>query len=297
MSTAVAEKPRSQRVEPTQSEHHLSFFGILRSEFLKFRSLTSSWVLMIVTVALMGLLAMAMAAMANNASDLAENTVVEGGTSVPGAETYALQSPGGGTQMAYLILGSLAIVLIAGEFGTKSIISTFTAAPRRSAVYAAKLVVVSVVSILVAVVSAVLGWAAAQMILQSDLRYSLFREEILFHILAIAFIFMVTSWMGLGLGALLRNNAGAIVLYVVILFVLPIVFIFFPWDWSRDFMHYLPQNLSTVLLNPVEATNSDPSMPGDGPDLDYLKAAMWMVVWCAVPAVFGWLSFTARDPK
>ena len=63
MSTAVAENPRSQRVESTQSEHHLSFFGILRSEFLKFRSLTSSWVLMIVTVALMGLLAMAMAAL------------------------------------------------------------------------------------------------------------------------------------------------------------------------------------------------------------------------------------------
>ena len=300
MSTAaVAENSRPQRVESTQAGHRLSFWGILRSEFLKFRSVISSWVLAVVTVVLMVLMAMAMAAFANSLAQPEQNPAGSGdaGRVSISAQDFALQAPGGGTQFAYLILGSLAIVLISGEFGTKSIISTFSAAPRRASVYLAKLVVVSVVSILVAVVSAVLGWALAQMILKEELRYSLFREEVLFHILAIAFIFMVTSWMALGLGALLRNNAGAIVLYVTILFVLPIIFTFFPWDWAKDFFHYLPQNLTSILLNPVEASTANPAGNGKGADLGYLGAAGWLLLWSAVPMVLGWLSFTGRDPK
>lgn len=305
MSTQTASPATAGAPTAGRPAHRLTFFGVLRSEFLKFRTLVSSWVLVIVTVvAMIGLGALlayvSTAQVGINEStrqNIEENPQFNGQAALPDPMELALQAPAAGVTLAYLILGALAVVIVASEFGTRSITSTFTAAPKRTAVYVAKAIVIAVYSAAIAVVSIVGAWLVAQPILaREDLTFSLWREDVWYNVLGVVVIFVLTAWMGMGLGALLRNNAGAIVVLVVLLFVLPIIFILLPWDWSQDFMQYLPQSLAGILANPVEPADAT-QMTSDGNAPDYVEAGLWYAVWCGVPLIAGLFSFTARDPK
>lgn len=298
MSTAVSETPRTDRAAHT-SPYRLSFLGILRAEVLKFRTLVSSWVLMIVTIALMAGMA-SMAAWSVNFMTSASQSVsqdpaaAEGGAEMQASlsgnvHDLAVMTPTAGATLGFIVVGAMAVMILSTEFGTKSIISTFTAAPRRWAVYVAKALVISVFSALVALISAVVSYPLTQLILSDDDAHFSFTDSGYWTcVLGLLVVFVLTSWMGLGLAALLRNSAGAIVVVVVVLFVLPLVWAFLTnLDWASDFMPYLPMNLANTLT-----TASDPVG-----DPQRVPAGWWYALWCAVPLVAGFFSFTRRDPK
>ncbi len=306
MSTQTATPANPAAPSGARPSYRLTFLGVLRSEFLKFRTLVSSWVLVIVTVvamiglgALFAYVAVVQVGFNEDIQQQMESDPQLGGemAAMPDPMDFALQSPAAGVTLAYLILGALAVVVIASEFGTRSITSTFTAAPKRAEVYIAKAIVIGVYSAVIAVISVLGAWLVAQPILsQEDLTFSLWREDVWFNILGVVVIFVLTAWMGMGLGALVRNNAGAIVILVVLLFVTAIIFSMLPWDWAKDFTQYLPQSLAGILGNPVEPSDAtQTATEGDAPG--YVEAGLWYAVWCGVPLVAGLFSFTSRDPK
>lgn len=305
MSTQTATPANPAAPSGARPSYRLTFLGVLRSEFLKFRTLVSSWVLMIVTlvsmVGLAALLAFAATAQVGFNEDIQEQAesgaMMGGDVALPDPMELAFQAPANGMTLAYLILGALAVIIVASEFGTKSIVSTLTAAPKRSEVYVAKGIVISVYAAILGFISVLGGWAISQPILQrEDLTFSLWREDVWYNVLGVVIVFVLTSWMALGFGALLRNNAGAIVLLVVFLFVVPMVFIALPWDWAKDFANYLPQPLAATLGNPVEP--ADVTQVSDGENAPgYVAAGLWYAVWSAVPLIAGYFSFTSRDPK
>ncbi|WP_129358260.1 ABC transporter permease subunit [Rothia uropygioeca] len=298
MSSTV-ETHNARAAEPARSKtpkYKLSFLGVLRSEALKFRTLVSSWVLMIITALIMIGFAALTAVQAMDYADSLHDAMTKG-KEIPqyylqlgDPAEFARQAVDSGYVFGYIILASMAVVFIASEFGTKSVISTLTAAPKRGMVYVAKTVQITLIAAITAIVSGVLAWAVSQWVLSTsdmNITFGLFEEQTLMNILGLILVFVLTAWMGIGIGAIIRNNAGAIVILVVLLFILPLLLMPFQWEWVRDFQSYIPSALTANLTNPLEPMQ----------DPKYVASGAWYAVWCVVPLILGYFSFTQRDPK
>ena len=220
------------------------------------------------------------------------------------AKGSAIMAPGGllsnpidaislgvGMMFGSMLIASIAVVFIGAEYATRQIHSTMTAVPRRSSIYISKLLVLSVWSFLVGVISAVAGYFVAQPILDPGISEQLsVGTPTVLNWLGVGLYCLLMSWMGLGFGAILRNNAGGIVMVVVLMFISTIVFglLAETADWVADFQPYLPINLGETMTTV--------GLPEDA-NINNLEAGIWLGVWALVPALLGWFRFTFTDAK
>lgn len=276
------------------SNKKLSFLGVIRSEFLKYRTLLTSWIMVIVTLLVMVGLAALAAYSLNFSLSFINDVPPEMGEmdpssfgSVESLRNSAAALGGAGLDMANMLIASLAVVFIASEYSTRSIQTTLTVVPKRSMAYLGKFVVISVVSFVLGFVSAVISFYVGQLILDDQLKVDV-NSGILLNWLAVAAYFMFMAWMGFGLGALIRNNAGAIVTAVALIFVSFIVFMTLPWDWAKDFNDYLPLIIGRTFITYGLA---------DDAEIGYAKAGLVLAAWGAIPALLGYLRFTLTDSK
>ena len=283
---------------PAPVAHNLSFLGVLRSEWLKMRSLRSQQVLFIITVVLILGLAMLLAPVFNERlaqyeKDVSTSQIVNG-QSVNGSEIIDQMKSASysigvvGASLGGIILSSMATVFIASEYATGAMQTSQLAVPRRSLLYSAKALVVTVVAFVVGTLSGILAFFLGQMILTEKLRVS-FDGEVLRITLLLGLYLVVLAWMGFGFGALLRNSAGAIVLTVVLLFVVTIVLSFFrSAEWASDVSKYLPVHLGENMLVYDTDQFKDPG---------YGMRCFLFTLWGFVPLVLGWIRFKFNDMK
>ena len=283
---------------PAPVAHNLSFLGVLRSEWLKMRSLRSQQVLFIITVVLILGLAMLLAPVFNEQlaqyeKDVSTSQIVNG-QSVNGSEIIDQMKSASysigvvGASLGGIILSSMATVFIASEYATGAMQTSQLAVPRRSLLYSAKALVVTVVAFVVGTLSGILAFFLGQMILTEKLRFS-FDGEVLRITLLLGLYLVVLAWMGFGFGALLRNSAGAIVLTVVLLFVVTIVLSFFrSAEWASDVSKYLPVHLGENMLVYDTDQFKDPG---------YGMRCFLFTLWGFVPLVLGWIRFKFNDMK
>ena len=283
---------------PAPVAHNLSFLGVLRSEWLKMRSLRSQQVLFIITVVLLLGLAMLLAPVFNEQlaqyeKDVSTSQIVNG-QSVNGSEIIDQMKSASysigvvGASLGGIILSSMATVFIASEYATGAMQTSQLAVPRRSLLYSAKALVVTVVAFVVGTLSGILAFFLGQMILTEKLRVS-FDGEVLRITLLLGLYLVVLAWMGFGFGALLRNSAGAIVLTVVLLFVVTIVLSFFrSAEWASDVSKYLPVHLGENMLVYDTDQFKDPG---------YGMRCFLFTLWGFVPLVLGWIRFKFNDMK
>jgi len=281
---------------PAPVAHNLSFLGVLRSEWLKMRSLRSQQVLFIITVVLILGLAMLLAPVFNEQlaqyeKDVSTSQIVNG-QSVNGSEIIDQMKSASysigvvGASLGGIILSSMATVFIASEYATGAMQTSQLAVPRRSLLYSAKALVVTVVAFVVGTLSGILAFFLGQMILTEKLRVS-FDGEVLRITLLLGLYLVVLAWMGFGFGALLRNSAGAIVLTVVLLFVVTIVLSFFrSAEWASDVSKYLPVHLGENMLVYDTDQFKDPG---------YGMRCFLFTLWGFVPLVLGWIRFKFND--
>ena len=283
---------------PAPVAHNLSFLGVLRSEWLKMRSLRSQQVLFIITVVLILGLAMLLAPVFNEQLAQYEKNVstsqIVNGQSVNGSEIIDQMKSASytigvvGASLGGIILSSMATVFIASEYATGAMQTSQLAVPRRSLLYSAKALVVTVVAFVVGTLSGILAFFLGQMILTEKLRVS-FDGEVLRITLLLGLYLVVLAWMGFGFGALLRNSAGAIVLTVVLLFVVTIVLSFFrSAEWASDVSKYLPVHLGENMLVYDTDQFKDPG---------YGMRCFLFTLWGFVPLVLGWIRFKFNDMK
>ena len=283
---------------PAPVAHNLSFLGVLRSEWLKMRSLRSQQVLFIITVVLILGLAMLLAPVFNEQlaqyeKDVSTSQIVNG-QSVNGSEIIDQMKSASysigvvGASLGGIILSSMATVFIASEYATGAMQTSQLAVPRRSLLYSAKALVVTVVAFVVGTLSGILAFFLGQMILTEKLRVSC-DGEVLRITLLLGLYLVVLAWMGFGFGALLRNSAGAIVLTVVLLFVVTIVLSFFrSAEWASDVSKYLPVHLGENMLVYDTDQFKDPG---------YGMRCFLFTLWGFVPLVLGWIRFKFNDMK
>jgi hypothetical protein len=138
-----------------------------------------------------------------------------------------------GLGLAQLALGALGVLAISSEYTTGLIRTTFAAAPRRRAVLAAKAAIVGVVTLLAGELIAFATFFTSQWALSAQhLNVTLAHPGALRGVLAAGFYLAVTTWVGLGLGAIIRHTAGALTAVTAVVLLLPEIVHALPAPWD-----------------------------------------------------------------
>ncbi|MFW0109471.1 ABC transporter permease [Rothia sp. P13129] len=260
------------------SRNVLRFGGVIRSEFLKFRTLTSHLIMGAVILLMMAGFGFIGALSINYSQTL--------GTSAESLKHMAHGVGGAGMPFTNMLFASWAVIFIGSEYATRSIYTSLTVVPRRSVLYLAKFIVVSLIGFFWGILCAATSFGVGLLIFNPDLAPEL-TSGVLLNWVAVGLYCMFMSWMGLGFGAFLRNNAGGIILAVITVLVSYIVFLLFlPWDWAKDFTNYLPLPIGSELISYGKAPDAKISYP---------MAASILALWGAVPAFLGYLRFRFTD--
>ncbi|MGO2539983.1 ABC transporter permease [Specibacter sp. AOP5-B1-6] len=222
----------------------LTFAGVVRSEWIKFRSLLSTRLLLLFTfLAVVGVGAMAAWVQAMSLETIMKygsGMGMEGapaqGMSLAEAEQFTgfnlYAIPNAGLQIGILILGALAVLLISSEFGTGMIRSTVTAVPTRLPAFFAKAVVLVVVSYILTLLAAVVTTLVAMPIFSAyGIELSFVLDGVVYSILMGGLYVAGVALIGLSLGTLLRSSAGGIIVLVVVFFLL---------DFGTQLMSMMP---------------------------------------------------------
>lgn len=222
---------------------------VLRSEFTKFRTVASTaWSLTAATALTVGIgllyvtLRVARPPQAGTPFD-------------PTAVSMA------GVQLAQLAVGILGVLMITGEYGTGLIRTTLVAVPRRLPVLWGKATVLSLLTLAASLPATVVTFLIGQRLLSDQhLGTSLGQPGVLRAVLGSALYLTAVSLFGLGLGAVLRNTAGAIAALFGALFMLQILAGLLPASWSDHAYKYLPTPAGSAItaVHPDAVTSLGP---------------------------------------
>ena len=200
---------------------------LIRSEWIKFRSVRSTLVTLVLAGALVVLVALLQANEANSSdatttrcetvAQAQEGTTVqsrpdptcgEGSLLVTRPEPADLSKLVGGVSLAALLFGVLGVQVIGQEYRFSTIRPTFTAAPRRLRVLVAKLVVVTSACAVVAAAMVALCWVVGTVMVDS------FSVDGVDRRIAWGIVVFTVLWTtaGMGLGAIVRQPIAAIMI-------------------------------------------------------------------------------------
>ncbi|MFE9690044.1 hypothetical protein [Micromonospora sp. NPDC005806] len=133
--------------------------------------------------------------------------------------------PEEGWLFVILAAGAVGAVLIAGEYASGQIRTTFAAVPDRRAVMTAKVVVLAAVMLVVGVLAATASfWLSQAILADRHAGASITDPGALRAVAASALLLPVCALTGLGIGALVRYTAPAIVTTTAVLLLLPMAF-------------------------------------------------------------------------
>ena len=156
----------------------------------------------------------------------------------------------GGWHLAQLAIGVLGVLVISGEYSTGMIRSSLMAVPRRLPVLWAKIGVFAAVTFLLMLVATLISFYGVQAIVtQRHLQHSLGDPGALRVVIGTALFLTVLGVLCVALGALMRNTAGGIALFVFLLFVLPGITAILPASVADSISPYLPLNAGTTVAS------------------------------------------------
>jgi ABC-2 type transport system permease protein len=252
----------------------VNFWRTLKSEWLKFWTLRSTWWVVGLTILLMAGFALlfagvmrttfndpeVMAAMAAQAQAAAE-AGAEGGFG-------AMEMMGSfssvtiitlGLQFAQLTVAVLGVLMITNEYSSGMIRATFSAVPKRGRVLLAKLLVLLVTTALIAIVGLALAWLATRPVLagmDAVAPVDFGSWDDVRALLGAVLYLMAIAMLSLGIGALIRATAGGIFTVVALLMVLPMVFqiilLASSATWAQTINRFLPSVAGERIFSTID---------------------------------------------
>jgi ABC-type transport system involved in multi-copper enzyme maturation permease subunit len=215
---------------------------LLRSEWTKLWTLRSTrWSLLAAFVAMAGLGPLVAAVQMGRWTHLDAHERL----------TYNSLDPAvGGWHLAQLAIGVLGVLVISGEYSTGMIRSSLMAAPKRLPVLWAKIGVFAAVSFVLMLVATFISFFAVQAIVtQRHLQHGIGDAGALRVVVGTSLFLMVLGVLCTALGALVRNTAGGIALFVFLLFVLPGITAILPSSVADSITPYLPLNAGSTVAS------------------------------------------------
>ncbi len=215
---------------------------VIRSEWLKMRTLRSSWLT----------LSLAVASIAGVGIVIAWSTANDWNNMRPREKAHfnPLADPLAGFNLAQLAIGVLGVLLVAGEYSTGMIRASLGAVPKRLPVLWAKLGVFTTITLVTMLPTAVITFFISQRLLSSrHIQTTWSTPTVARTVIGIGLYLTVAAALGIALGAILRNVAGAIAALVGVLLVVPVVASALPQTWGDRINKWLPSNAGQALLS------------------------------------------------
>jgi ABC-2 type transport system permease protein len=244
------------------------------SEWIKFRTLRSSWA--VLGGAMLGMLVFGLIVAYNTrhlTSNLQPNDI---------APSATLQ----GYYLAQLLIGALGVLFVSGEYSTGMIRSTFAAVPKRIPVLWAKLIVFVTVTAVTMIPVSIVAFLAAQGLI-SGFRpgFSLGDPGVLRVVIGTGVYLMLLGMIGAALGWILRSTPGGLVAYAAVILIIPVLFGDALGNWGKQVAQYLPSNAGASFST---------SIP-EGPTLSPWVGLAVMVVWAVVAIAVARVLLHRRD--
>jgi ABC-2 type transport system permease protein len=279
MTTATAgDVDPAPTTEPGAADVQLSFARVLRSEWLKLRTLRSTWLALAGAVVV---LVLAAALIANHM-----HGVLAGGGIIQDPEDRdVLTTPFRGFGLTQLIIGVLGVLAISGEYATGMVRATFSAVPTRLPVLWAKVIVFAVVGFTTMLLATLCAFFTAQAVL-GTFGIGLGAPNALRVVIALPGYLTLVGLLGLALGFIVRSTAGGIAALVGIVLVAPGILAALNTSWSNTANHYLPLNAGLSMFLDQPPTGGELA-PGAG--------AAVMVAWVVAAVAVSAVLLTKRD--
>lgn len=256
----------------------------LRYEWVRLRTLRSTWWLSAAALVISILLALPALSVTGPLSVSDYASVMTGGD--------------GGVMLIAIVAGLIAVFSLGHEYRHGTIRPTLTALPRRSVVLAAKAIVVLAYAACLAAVAQIVRYIVALLIWGHRLTYlGLFPSPLgRIWIGVIAYI-VVFALIGLGLAGLFRNTPGPIVVLIVVPLVIENVIrgllSLDALSSIRGLGKVLPFSAGARVFSYGESNGGGPAgfneLPSPGVGL------LIFVVFLAIVLALTWLSFDRRD--
>jgi ABC-2 type transport system permease protein len=215
---------------------------VVRSEWLKMRTLRSSWVTW----------GIAVLAMAGIGIIISWSTASSWTHMRPREKLHfnALADPLSGFYLAQLAIGVLGVLLMAGEYSTGMIRASLGAVPKRLPVLWAKLGVFCTTVLITMLPVSVLTFFISQRFLATQhIQTTWVAPNVARSVIGVGLYLTVVAALGIGLGAIVRNVAGAIATLVGVLLVLPVIASALPQNWGDRINKWLPSNAGQALMS------------------------------------------------
>ena len=265
----------------------LSFGGILRSEWIKLRSLRSTaWcyaIVIAVTIGLGGLYSLNSQGQGITADDI--RALAVGSTTL-------------GVNFAQLVVAVLGALMITGEYGTGMIRSTLAAVPKRVPALVAKCLVFGVATFVVSAI-ALAGTAVASWLVFSNggIHADFFDGRVLLPLLGAAGYLALIGVLSLALGAIIRSSAGGIAVALGLILVAPLILRILAGVtravWPVNVSAFLPNSAGGLLW----AYTSGPTapVPSGYIVLTTLQGGLILGAWVVVAFVIAAILLKRRD--
>jgi ABC-type transport system involved in multi-copper enzyme maturation permease subunit len=248
MSTATVTTPRhAPQRAVAGAPAKVTQARVFTSEWIKLRSLRSTvYTLLAAIVMTVGLGMLFSGVIANRWSQL------------DAAERVRFDPTGvslRGVFLAQLAIGVLGVLLITGEYSTGMIRATLSAVPKRLPVLWAKAGLFAVVAAITMIPAALVAFLGGQALLGTH-GTTLGASEVARSVIGAGLYLTVVGLLGIGLGFIIRNTAGAIATLFGVLLVLPVLGAVLPSSWAKHIVPYLPSNAGQAVMSVHQA-------PGD----------------------------------
>jgi ABC-2 type transport system permease protein len=246
---------------------------VIGSEWLKFRTLRSTLIV----------LAAAMAAMVLFGAIIAHNTRNPAGLD---PEDVVASGPLQGYYLGQLLMAALGVLVVSGEYSTGMIRATLAAVPRRQPVLIAKAIVFSIVVGLAMIAASIVAFLVAQAFL-SGYRptYSLADGSTLRVVVGTGVYLTLVGLLGSALAWIVRSTPGALVAVVGLILILPVLCELVLPSWGTHIAAYLPTGAGASFSTNLRAPNALSPWVGLGV----------MVAWVAVGLLAASVTLRRRD--
>ncbi len=241
MTNTTVDTPQA----PTHRKSNLSFPRVVRSEWIKLRTLRSTvWSFAIIALLTVGF-GLLLAATFDNSNS--------GTLDLDAQNSFAVSVATLGVNFTQLVAAVLGVLIISGEYTTGMIRSTFAAVPTRLPAFFAKVLVLAVSTFVVGLVSIVATAFVTIPILSSKgIEANLLDGGVMRALLGGAGYLTLIAILAFGFGAILRSSAGGIASALGLILVIPpilsIVSALTNATWIHNVSVFLPSDAGSQMF-------------------------------------------------
>ncbi|MFI6376550.1 ABC transporter permease [Streptomyces sp. NPDC050546] len=244
---------------------------VLRSEWMKIRTLRSTTYTLLVTIGLgvgLGLLFTAAGAAGYGSGSAGDKASFD--PTATSVKSYIL---------AQLALGQLGVLAVTSEYATGMMRTSLTAVPRRARLLGAKALVFCVVALVVGEIVAFAAFFAGQPVLRArDVpSASLGDPDVLRAVFGCGLYLAAIGLLGIALGTLLRATAGALAVLVSVTLLIPVISTALPGSWPNAVHKWWPTSAGSRIM----AVHHDSEALGPWQGYGVLLAAVAVILAAA----------------